>query len=135
MTTAQSLDELARDEILYLPLAAIDPDPEQPRRIVLAKVHRYDALAKRAGALMPPGQTAESIVRSLALHALAGDLSHIWNDGKEFRAAVKPLGLDVDALLNGKTPAPAKPTKRAPDPAAREKPITIEPALEEAAVL
>jgi ParB/RepB/Spo0J family partition protein len=29
--TRASLEDLARDEILYLPIAAIDPDPEQPR--------------------------------------------------------------------------------------------------------
>ena len=123
--------ESAAPAILEAAAAAVKAAPiAQLQRIVLAEVHRYSALTKRAGALVPPAQTAESIVRSLALYALARDLGNTWNDGKEFRAAVKPLGLNVDALLNGKAPAP--------DPARREKhvanPITVEPELEEATV-
>jgi ParB/RepB/Spo0J family partition protein len=105
----------------------------QLQRIVLAGVHRYNALSKRAGSLIPPGTTADSLVRSLALCELAGNLSNAWNDGKEFRAAVKPLGLDVDALLEKPKTAAAS-----PDPAVREKhihkPVTLEPELEEATV-
>lgn len=71
----------------------------QLQRLVTADLHRHTPLTKKAGALIPPAATADSIVRSIALYELAAALSHTWDDGRDFRAKVKGLNLDVDKLL------------------------------------
>jgi len=69
------------------------------------------------GTLVPPGKTAEDLVRHLAFMQASERADSTWDWGrKEFRKELEAFGINVDAILNREAPAvqtsaPKKPTR------------------------
>lgn len=73
-------------------------------QIVVRAVLGYGATA--AGALVPPGRTAEDLVRHAAFLVLRREIQDSFNGPQQFPRRAKALGVDVAKILKEHAPAP-----------------------------
>jgi ParB/RepB/Spo0J family partition protein len=69
---------------------------------LLLEQERWDA--KGAAALVPIGDSAESLVRHLAFRVLYSEIGYTWRAHQEFPTRMKALGLDVAPILDEAAP-------------------------------